>query len=331
MPTNQIGAGETYTTPQAWADAIDAILLAPWIGQLKNETFSGSATRLTLTGHTTTAINYIELTTASGASFQDLMAPATDRLDYNASLGAAISMTGTGSYQPVISVADQYVRINKIMIQTADPQCQDGISGSAANATFKQNIIRCSLRTNNHFGIRLNTGVATQNLVIVTSSLGSGIQTDGSATIIGNTIARDNGVAAAGNGINQDSGTSTINGNAVFKFSAALNVAGGTGNADYNATDLASFGGTGNSHTLTTQTYADQFESATSPFDFRLDSVTGDLDGAGVDDATYNAVSIYGAARTSPPAIGAADPVSSPPAFQPYPVMAKRYQALVTQ
>jgi hypothetical protein len=78
MPTvvNTIGsgAGRDYSTLAAWAASLPANLVADgnsYQGDCYNDSeFTGSATLLTLSGHTTDASHTITLTTGPGQSFQ---------------------------------------------------------------------------------------------------------------------------------------------------------------------------------------------------------------------------------------------------------------------
>ena len=124
--TKTIGTGGDYTTLQSWEDASPANLVTSdqiWRGECFNqEFFSSSATLLTVSGTTTDATRYKELTTYAGASFVDNASVQTNALRYNASNGAGIR--NTYAWSPAVSLNESYFRISKLQI-----------SGSA-NAAF---------------------------------------------------------------------------------------------------------------------------------------------------------------------------------------------------
>lgn len=87
-----------------------------WQGQINaaSDTFTGSTTRLTTGGGTTSSTAYLELTTATGASFRDGI--GTSALQYNTSYGCSITNSGNG-YQPCIAGGQNYDRFTKLQIQ----------------------------------------------------------------------------------------------------------------------------------------------------------------------------------------------------------------------
>lgn len=110
-----IGTGGNYATPTEWFAAAPASLVAAdqvWRGLLLNQEFVSTST-FTMSGKTTDATRYFELTTAPGASFKDHASKATNALRYDASKGAAIRCTSASA---TINVAQAYTRISNIQV-----------------------------------------------------------------------------------------------------------------------------------------------------------------------------------------------------------------------
>lgn len=145
MPTTTvktIGSTGDYSTLQAWEDASPANLVTAdeiWRGECQNQTFSSTTTLLTIAGSTSDATRYKELTTASGASFRDHASKATNALTYNASLGAAIDLTG--NYQAGVVVTENYTRISNLMIRGASADTSIPLSHGALNGRLDNCII----------------------------------------------------------------------------------------------------------------------------------------------------------------------------------------------
>ena len=118
--TKTIGSTGDYTSLQAWEDAAPANLVTAdqiWRGECLKETFSSSTMLLTISGSTSDATRYKELTTATCASFRDDANAQTNALAYNASLGAAIDLTG--NYTTAVVASENYCRVSNLMIRGA--------------------------------------------------------------------------------------------------------------------------------------------------------------------------------------------------------------------
>lgn len=116
---------EDYTTIQSWEDACPADLVTTtqtWRGLLSNQEFSLAAP-LSIGGQTTSATYYVELTCATGASFQDDAGAATNPVRYDSTKGAGI--VSTGNYNNVITIGTTTdVHLNKLQLKN---------SGNSAN------------------------------------------------------------------------------------------------------------------------------------------------------------------------------------------------------
>jgi hypothetical protein len=109
-----IGTGGDYADLAAWKASIPAnIVTADQLhrGLLLNQ--EHTTTGFVLSGFTTDSTRYIELTTASGASFMDHANKTTNPGRYSASVGAGIKCTGTTA---TINVQASYTRISKIQV-----------------------------------------------------------------------------------------------------------------------------------------------------------------------------------------------------------------------
>lgn len=88
-----------------------------WQGQINaaSDNFTGSTTRITFAGGTTSTTAYAELTTATGASFRDNASVQSNALRYNTANGCYITNSGNG-YQPVVYNNQFNTRISKLQI-----------------------------------------------------------------------------------------------------------------------------------------------------------------------------------------------------------------------
>lgn len=289
-----IGTGGDYTTLQAWEDASPANLVTNdeiWQGQCFNqEFFSSSATLLTVSGSTTDATRYKELTTYAGASFVDNVNVQTNALRYNASNGAGIR--GTYAWGAPIVQSEAYFRISKLQI---------------------------SANIKNAFSSTASTGLVVDKCIIENSSTASGaeaLRTYGTGTIKNTlVVGRSTGVIAAlSNGTNAynctfartGSSTSNIfNGsyststfeNCAF-FGAATTLAGGGTSKTYTTcyTDTASppSGCTTVAYDTSTGSGFQNITDATR--DFRIKTGSALLD-VGTTDTTNGPNDIVGTAR----------------------------------
>lgn len=122
-----IGTGGTYADLAAWKASIPSNLVtADQIhrGKLLNQ--EHTTTGFVISGFTTDATRYIELTTDTGCSFMDHANKATNPGRYNASVGAGIKCTASTA---TINVQQSYTRISKIQVTNTN-------TGSTAQPAF---------------------------------------------------------------------------------------------------------------------------------------------------------------------------------------------------
>lgn len=165
--TKTIGTGGDYTTLQAWEDAAPANLVTAdqlWQGQCKNQTFSGSAVMLTMSGSTSDATRYKELTTEAGASFRDNANAQTNALRFNTSNGAAI--TSSVTYDFTIIMVEDYCRMSNLQIESTASNSQAihaGGGGSGLSNRISNCIVESKLGCVQMDG---DTSVMVNNLLI---------------------------------------------------------------------------------------------------------------------------------------------------------------------
>jgi len=304
--TKSIGtSGRDYSTIQAWEDACPADLTAVdeiWRGECYNDSefLSGGGALLLLDGITTDATRYIELTAASGQSFQDNGSVRSNALTYDQSKGAGLR--NTFNYTPNIEVRVSNFHLSRLQMKTSGNVAQPILNTSGFGHIFKDLILLGTA------GPDLN-GTSYNVSMFLTSantSLG-GLILGGDAT--GCAVVRTSDRSAAGTGITRIAGfysaiilTSTT----VFGFTTPCQAAVfDTTNSSHNATEQASgLPGVSNQHSVS--------YSATTPFtqagvtgnDLRAIAATP-LAGNGLLDATNAPNDISGFARPAGPTIGA--------------------------
>lgn len=292
--TKTIGTGGDYTTLQSWEDAAPANLVTVdqiWQGQCFNqEFFSSSSGLLNVSGSTSDATRYKELTTYAGASFIDNANVQTNALRYNASNGAGIR--GTYPWTAPVSVGEAYFRISRLQI--------------ASN-------------TGRAFGVTAATGFVMDKCIVENSSTASGSESLSlyGAGIVKNTlvVGRSTGaLAALSNGASAynctfaRTGTSTSNifvgnyssttlKNCAF-FGGATTLASGSSVRTYTTcyTDTAS-PPTGCTTVAYDTSTGSGFQNKTDATrDFRIKTGSALLD-VGTTDTTNAAADIVGTAR----------------------------------
>jgi hypothetical protein len=87
-----------------------------WQGQINSasDAFSGSANLLTVTGSTTSSTAYKELTTKTGAGFNENASVQSNALKWNASNGCSITVSGNNN---AVSLEENYARLSNQQIQ----------------------------------------------------------------------------------------------------------------------------------------------------------------------------------------------------------------------
>lgn len=163
-----IGTGGDYATPALWIAACPANLVTAdqiWRGLLKNQEFSGTAS-ISISGKTTNASCYIELTTEAGASFVDHASKATNALRYNPANGAAIKCT---SINTALVVDQAYTRISKIQVLNSDTTASAQPAFSTTAGADYLRLDRCILESSAMSSAVPGTLRATKTNAILTN------------------------------------------------------------------------------------------------------------------------------------------------------------------
>lgn len=290
MSTISLSGSPDYGSLQAWEDDAPATLVSIWSGEVQepDDNFSSSSALLTVSGSTSTASLYKELTSASGASFRDNAGAATNALKYNESNG--MSATSSVSFNAVLNLAENYCRMSNIQVK----------------ATSTANAVNC-----NNIGIRLNNIIAQTDAGLVAVRLANNdvdlansllvqrksaanaiVFAFGSANLYNVTCVVPSDITGATNGMDQSFFSGDISSCIFMGCTNTADAAGGTYTTCFTSDTTPPTG-------CTNVTYADQFENtADATMDFRLKSGADAIDG-GTYDATNAPNDIIGTARGS--------------------------------
>ena len=254
-----IGTGETYTTIQAWEDALDAAHYHE--GQCKAEVF---ATFAFSGGTAYTATNYPHLTSVDGAQHD----------------GRAHEVSGAGNARiegstsgEVVLIADEWVRMSWMEIKGPGDNTDQTIDYASVSAC-DMFIHHCIVHNNHVSNSAFNTGIECgdgspdyfiyRNIVYGTGSSGIDDQT-GNDLYAFNTIyeCNFNGSTGRAGFFNVSNGPQEITANACFD-NGFLDIDSTNGVLDYNATSDAS--GAEGANRIANLTATDQFVNATTTF-----------------------------------------------------------------
>lgn len=295
-----IGSGGDYSTLAAWMAACPANLTTVdeiWQGQIKNATdsFSSTTTLLTVSGVTTSATQYVELTTAAGASFRDNANAQTNALRANASNGCIITSTGAYSAGIPVVVAVEFTRFSNLQI-TATGAAGDVINNNIGSATSTLDVNCCILEGNgtqvaNFFGsantARNSLFVQRGNSKAQIVSIGDGVQ------LYNCTLVCPSGVTHPINILSGSYAAATIENCAMFGNGAALRTGGTAPTYTTCVTDVASPPSGCTNAAFSTAQFA---AIADASRDFRLVSGSAMVN-AGTTDSTHAATDIVGTTR----------------------------------
>jgi len=297
--TRTIGPTGDYSTLQAWEDACPANLVTAdeiWRGEVQNTEITGSSGNLlTISGQTTDATRYVELTAVAGASFADDANKTTNPLRYNASVGAAIK--NSAPYGTVIVISTAHTRVSRLQLSNGTIGPTRTIDVTGANSVLDQVIVE----TNANGLLGGANGIARN--VFVQRDGGSPIAGIGNGgSLLNCTLVRPSNLGNTTWGLINNYTTITVRNTAIFgvnNFSSVSFI------GNNNASNTTIGWGTSNQASLT---YADQFENPSKSggtHDFRLKTGSAlidngaDLSGSGV------TTDIVGTARGATYDIGA--------------------------
>lgn len=300
--TRTIGTGGDYTTLQSWEDASPANLVTAdeiWRGTVFNQELTQT---LTISGQTTDATRYVELTTAAGASFMDHVDKATNPLRYNASVGAAI--TGSAPYGTRVSVTTAHTRISKLQFGTLSPGPTTAVNFNAAS-TIVENVI---IESSGGCTVGGSSGIARNVFLLRINSGGASIGIGNNGSLLNCTAVRPSNHGNATWGIINNYTSITVKNTAIF---GVTNFASVSFTGNNNASNGTIGWGTSNQASLT---YADQFVTPSDSGgtqDFRLKTGANLIDTGA--DLTSDGVTtdIIGTTRSGTYDIGAWEVASS--------------------
>ena len=309
---NSIGtAGRDYSTLQSWFDAIPSTPTGGYIGQCYNDSeFTG---RIKFSGRTTSATNYIKLTTGPGQSFLDNAGASTLPLKYDRTKGVGLKTYGyLSTDNSPLNISLNYVTVEKIQVNYSGGDNYNPrvcyVTNLSGSSTLVQNCIFAKTSASSSAIAEVTAAGNIVNCVLYdtvggATSVGIAVVTGSkfrSCTII-NASGSVNGTAVS------VSYTSNIIQDCLFLGWGSWKTGTGTFTTeDYNATDLST-GPTG-AHDLLSLVAANQVINPLS--DFRPKA--GNSLQAGIRDQTYtNDLDIIGQPRsTTKPTIGAREYIS---------------------
>ena len=265
-----------------------------WQGQCQNQEFSGTGPRITISGSTSSASAYKELTTVAGASFRDNANAQTNALRYNASNGCGIVNTGTSGV--AVSVAETGARLSKLqiansfsdgralliaisvgffdyLIMEAASSVSTGVTAMTSDCSIRNSLV---VQRRSAAATIINTGIGSPKFYNCTFVAPDDLATAPTAVITSGasgTVTIQNCGLFAG-----DSTKAITSGAATFNFTTCYSDISGTAG-------------------VTQCTYVNEFENVNNATrDYRLKIGAAELD-TGTTDATNAAFDIVGTSR----------------------------------
>ncbi len=275
-------------------------------GECYNDSeFSGTSTRLSISGFTTSTSHKIIFTAAAGQSFQDAAGVRTNALKYNQSNGVGLRTTVdyTGS---VINVDNANIQVTRLQVK-ADGSHDIGIAAESASTSnvLLQDCI-CQGVSRLTFGIYGSGCLAINVCGYLSGSSGNGCNIKNGAKAIGCVLIRDPAQTAAGTGAVSAYTNSVLQSCAFFGFSTCVSASGwDTTNSKNNATDQSSgLPGSSNQHSVTFNSTSPFTNAAAASLNLIAIAATT-LAANGFLDGTNAPNDISGYARAATPTIGA--------------------------
>ncbi len=291
-------SGATAILTSGTADFVGVI----WEGRCLNQEFTAAVSpTLTITGSTSSVACYKFLTTQTGCSFIDNPTVSINPLRYDASRGAAISQTASGT-SSCITANEANFRISKLQVtSTLTTQSARAISfassGQIADKCIFQGTLTASGSANGSVHVGNGATPTIKNCLIIQLgavadhiiSTGTGSPSFFNCTI----VAVTNMTAPLFIFSTGASGTITIQNSGLFAGNSASGIS--TGSATISATTCVSdiSGTTG----VTQVTYFNEYEGMSKDdIDYRLSRTSQQID-TGTTDSTNAAADIVGTTR----------------------------------
>lgn len=318
--TKSIGTtGRDYSTLQAWEDAIPASIVATdeiWRGECYNDTefvVTGNNPSVEFSGVTVDATRYIELTAATGQSFQDHANVRTNALRYNQANGVGIRKTG--NYYGGIRNHLNYLRVSRLQFKhdaTFSYNSFEGVgSNESSSSLYKDLIIENAASTGGRIVVQAWSSTLVNVIAISRSDAGVAFEARSACTLIGCLAIRPSDLTAADTAFACVYTASVLQSCACFGFTTATS---GSWTGSNNATELASgLPGTSNQHSVSYTQTTPWTDADKDSQDFRAIAATS-LAANGLYDGPNAPNDISGTARSNPPTIGPWELVAAGPA-----------------
>lgn len=225
--TRSIGTagGRDYSTIQAWEDAAPANLVTAdqvWRGECYADSeFVGSGTRVTISGSTSSATCYKELTAATGQSFADA---ASKLLRYDASKGVALR--NTNPYATCVVVNESYARLSRLQISSSAFTFNND-DGATQGIQVNDTILHRTSGGQNG-AVAFVRRSSLRNCVVISTVSGDGLAFGYASgnSAVNVTVVRPTSVTASGAAFFADSGSTPLTNCAVFGFTNEVNNTG---------------------------------------------------------------------------------------------------------
>ena len=282
-----------YSTLQSWEDAAPANLVTSdvvWQGviQQPDDNFSES---LSITGGTTDATRYKELTVADGASIFD---DNTNELRYNESVGASVTYAFGSA---TINCNENYFRVSRLQARSTATISGGQAMRSLATAGFQARDMVLQAGTSVSALPLFRTGSSLINCYFIAgvSSTNTMISLDvGASTLLNCMFIAPDDMTDATNAITSSVNTNTITNCGFFGVSNITSVAGQSFTTCFGNDASPPTGCTTMAFDTTTGSGFTDIDTAT--LDLRLGSDSGLID-AGTD--TADTLDAFGVTRTS--------------------------------
>jgi hypothetical protein len=272
-----------------------------WQGQSQNQEFSGTGTRLTIEGSTTSTTAYTECTTVAGASFRDHVNVQTNALRYNAANGCG--MTASNDNALTVVIGEAYSRLLGMQV-SATGSGGRGVSVTNGGILVNHCIVEAFYAGASTSSGVLNAGGAftcANTVIIQRASAADHIVSTGThnPSLYNCTIVAPDDLATAPTSIflSGASGTVTVQNCGLFAGDSTKAIKVGTATFNF-TTCYSDISGTAG---VTQTTYGNEFQNVlSSERDFRLKTGAAQID-TGTMDAVNAAIDIAKTNRPSGP------------------------------
>ena len=318
--TSSIGTtGRDYSTLQAWEDACPANLVTAdqvWRGECYNDSEFSAA--VLISGITSDSTRYLDLTAATGQSFQDHANVRTNALRYNQSNGVGLAVSSL--YGTLINTQVSYTRISRLQVKNtaANGRTVMDLSFGSVGQTWRDLILESARPNATDYPAGGGIGLTVINCVSInldSSGTGCGFVSynlGGDGVFLGCTIVRPSDLTIGGTGILRSYGAPVLQSCAVFGFTDPVQASGSWGaSSKNNATDAASgLPGSSNQHSVTYSQSTPFTDADKDSLDLRAIAATS-LITNGFYDGASAPNDISATPRADPPTIGAWEVVAA--------------------